>query len=55
MLPKPIYEALPLVYITGGLTCTMAIEAPWALISAGPLFVAAGLVMKWRHNSRVAH
>jgi hypothetical protein len=55
MLPKPIYEALPLVYITGGLTCTVAIEAPWVLISATPLFVAAGLVMKWRHDNRALH
>jgi hypothetical protein len=52
MLPKPLYEALPLVYITSGVACTLTIQGGWALVPAASLFAAAGLVMKWRHDSR---
>ncbi len=44
MLPKPVYETLPLLYVTGRITAISSINAITAIIS-GALLASGGIVI----------
>lgn len=52
MLPKPLYEALPLVYFGLGMLAMAALESPAKFIPALLLVVAGGMVFSMRHSAR---
>jgi hypothetical protein len=52
MLAKPVYEALPVVYIVAGATTVASLQSPFATASAVLFFTSAVLVGKWRHDNR---
>lgn len=52
MIPKPIYEALPLLYVLGGLAAAIFVEA-WTSLLGGIILVASGLlILCMRRNYR---
>lgn len=54
MLPKPLYEALPYLYITIAVLSVTLIESRASVIPATILLAAAGMVLMMRHNGRSA-
>ena len=52
MLPKPVYESLPFIYITGGIISISMIESFVSFFS-GILLGISGIAILWfRHNYR---
>ena len=55
MLPKLVYELLPVLYILGGIIAMIAVNSSMSFIS-GVLLCASGvIVLIMRRNYRVAH
>lgn len=52
MLPKPVYEALPGIYLLMGIMTVSTFESSIALISSGLFFTSAALVMYMRKAYR---
>lgn len=52
MLPKPVYEALPGIYLLMGVMTATTFESSIALASSGLFFAAALLVMYMRKSYR---
>ena len=52
MIPKPIYEALPLLYVFAGLGAVSFVEA-WTSLAGGVILVISGmLILLMRRNYR---
>jgi hypothetical protein len=51
-LPRPLYEAVPLIYIAGGLVSMLLIEAPFSVISACLFACASWMVWRMRKDNR---
>jgi len=57
MLPKPLYEALPFVYLGAGVTTVHTLDTPLALIpailfgAAAVLALASRIVYRWRQRN----
>lgn len=54
MLSRPIYEAMPKLYIGAGILNIVALDSPLKYLSAGLLIGAGILVMLWRRQARGA-
>lgn len=52
MLSRPIYEAMPKLYIAAGALNVAVLDSPLKYLSAGLLIGAGILVMLWRRQSR---
>ena len=52
MLPRKIYEALPLAYAAAGVACLLGLEGLPRVIPAGSLICAGLLVFCWRQSTR---
>lgn len=52
MLPKPVYEALPGIYLLTGIMTAITFESNIALISSVLFFTAAALVTYMRKSYR---
>lgn len=52
MLPKPVYEALPGIYLLTGIMTATTFESSIALVSSGLFFAAALLIMYMRKSYR---
>jgi hypothetical protein len=54
MIPKPIYEALPLLYVLCGLAAVVLVDA-WTSIAGGLILIISGtLILLMRRNYRSA-
>lgn len=52
MIPKPVYEALPLFYVFGGLAAVLFVDA-WQSLAGGVVLVLSGLlILLMRRNYR---
>lgn len=54
IIPKPIYEILPITYVFGGIACISLNESTSALISSLLLAIAGLLILIIRRNYRAA-
>lgn len=58
MLPKPLYEALPFVYLGAGVTTVRTLHTPLALVpailfgAAAILAIVSRIVYRWRQRRR---
>lgn len=52
ILPKPVYEALPVIYLLMGIFTASTFDSSIALISSGLFFTAATLIMYMRKAYR---
>lgn len=52
MLSRPIYEAMPKLYIGAGILNIVVLDSPLKYLSAGLLIAAGALVMLWRRQAR---
>lgn len=43
-LPKPVYEALPLLYLLAAIALVAMVDSPWIFLSSA-LFGAAGVIV----------
>lgn len=54
IIPKPIYEILPLIYVIGGVVCISISKSTEALLSSLLLAITGLLVLIIRRNYRIA-
>ncbi len=55
MLAKPVYEALPLLYIAGGIAAVSTVSSFMAIVS-GALLAGSGFVILFlRRKNRISH
>jgi hypothetical protein len=54
VIPKPVYEILPVIYVGGGIACISISESTGALLSSLLLAIAGLLVLIIRRNYRTA-
>lgn len=54
MLSRPIYEAMPKLYIGAGILNVAVLDSPLKYLSASLLIGAGVLVMLWRRQARDA-
>lgn len=52
MIPKPIYELLPILYIIGGLTAMSIVSSFVSLVSGLLLGISGICILCMRHNYR---
>jgi len=53
LIPGPLYEALPAVYVSGGIVTAIAVESFLAMISGLSLGFAGVLIYILRRNYRM--
>ena len=54
MIPKPIYEILPVLYVVGGILAMTSVQSMTSFISGLAMGVAGLLVLSMRRNYRSA-
>ena len=54
IIPKPIYEILPVIYVVAGVACISMSESTEALLSSLLLAITGLLVLIIRRNYRIA-
>jgi len=52
MIPKPIYEILPVIYIVGGILAMISVQSMTSFISGLVMGVVGLLVLTMRRNYR---
>lgn len=52
LIPKPIYDALPGIYLVAGSTSALSLEAEIGKLSGILLIMAGAIVLYWRRGSR---
>jgi hypothetical protein len=52
MIPKPIYEILPIIYVVGGILAMVSVQSMTSFISGLAMGVAGLLVLSMRRNYR---
>ena len=53
MIPKPIYEILPAIYVLGGILAMISVESLTSFISGLAMGIAGLLVLTMRRNHRL--
>jgi len=54
MIPKPIYEMLPVIYVVGGIFAMMYVQSMASFISGLVMGISGLLVLSMRRNYRSA-
>ncbi|MFV2060855.1 MAG: hypothetical protein ACC653_09220 [Gammaproteobacteria bacterium] len=54
MIPKPIYELLPIIYVVGGILAMVSVQSMTSFISGLAMGIAGLLVLSMRRNYRIA-
>ena len=54
MIPKPIYEMLPVIYVVGGIFAMMSVQSMTSFLSGLTMGIAGLLVLSMRRNYRSA-